>query len=92
MKLNCWPGCRAIIIKSMAGNEGKIVTCVRLRPAGWDNTFESNGVRWEVDRPLLCTFGTVDALPSVPDAWLRPLPPDHEVKAFDAVKELEKAE
>lgn len=89
--MNCKPNDLAMIIKSMAGNEGKIVTCIRLVDDQF-NYGPSYGPIWETDTILL-TVGmhtkTYKASHShVPDAWLRPIKGLDELEDIDQ-KELE---
>lgn len=81
-KLNCWPGCNAIIVRSMMGNEGKVVHCERI--ARLDERIESEcgesvmmithlgeHTTWLVDRPVLWSDG--HEYRAVKDVVLRPL-------------------
>ena len=80
-RLNCRPGDLAVVVRSSAGNEGKVVTCVRLWPPGTDNTHVEDGPVWEIDRPLVGVLRsrvTGDVIgrvfsPYMPDKLLRPL-------------------
>lgn len=47
-------GCRAVIVKSRAGNEGTVVTVLRYigKIDGW-----GGDDRWEIDTPLKNTLG-----------------------------------
>ncbi len=69
-KLNCWPGCWAIMVKSYAGNEGKVVRCVeflgemKFKMAGKD-------FAWRIDRKLPAASGGVSDVAM--DSALRPL-------------------
>ena len=73
--LNCKPGDLAIVVRSYAGNEGKILTCVRLasvseqRALGY--SVELEGPMWVTDRATVNTAGKTDFL--MPDDRLRPL-------------------
>ena len=56
--MNCKTGDLAIVVKSKAGNEGKIVTCLELIPA-YVNVLDVNGVFitfnqpfWKVDQEM----------------------------------------
>lgn len=69
MKLNCKQGDLAVVVRSWAGNEGKIVQCVRLLPGGPD--WIEDGPRWEIDRGVPSRNGY--PLFSVADSCLRPL-------------------
>lgn len=68
MKLNCKQGDLAVIVRSVAGNEGKIVMCMRL-VLGEKHLFK--GPRWQIDRPL--PHSTLGAGWTVADCALRPL-------------------
>ena len=68
MKLNCRPGDLAIVVKSAAGHEGKILTCLRYIGPVPGYSHKDN---WEVDRALPGTLGGMD--PIFPDSYLRPL-------------------
>jgi hypothetical protein len=73
MNLRCKPGDLALIVKSNAGNEGKIVECVRVLPNHkWcrRDGSEFDGAGWETEPPVRGCLG--DVAP-VPDAYLRPL-------------------
>lgn len=73
--LNCKQGDLAIVVKSTAGNEGKIVRCVGLHDSethdldGWP-TYNS-GPRWIIDRPLSGAIGRL--IYTCPDRFLRPI-------------------
>ena len=74
MSLNCKQGDLAIIVKSQAGNEGKIVVCDEflgdfelLTPSGCFTTEPC----WKVNIQLSGSFGFVDNI--VEDSKLRPI-------------------
>lgn len=48
------PGCLAVIIESVAGNTGKVVTPLRRIPDPVG--FEQGGDYWELDQPLSCVW------------------------------------
>lgn len=78
MGLNCKQGDLAIVVKSYAGNEGKIVRCIRLIPAGFGRFRESLGPLWEVDVELNIVDENGLKRPPVKiatDAHLRPIKP-----------------
>lgn len=59
--MNCKQGDMAVVIKSQAGNEGKVVTCLELMGSNpglvqYDNgktlLLEAIGIWWRVDRHL----------------------------------------
>lgn len=52
--MNCKEGDLAIIVSSEAGNEGKIVRCIRFigKVHGWDGSD-----RWKIDQELVGVFG-----------------------------------
>ncbi len=73
--MNCKPGDLAIIIASSAGNEGKIVRCVRLIKAK-DYWYKPSGQRyedatWEIDRLLPDYAGQLGR--TIGDSQLRPI-------------------
>lgn len=77
----CRVGDLAVIIKSVSGNEGKIVRCVKLHNSKTHDVDglrvdPRNGVRWVIETPLIgrdmLTWREVP-LYTVPDASLRPL-------------------
>lgn len=80
--MNCKKGDLAVIVRSMAGNEGRIVQCLRIATdaelseaniyTGLPHPF------WVTDKQLPCAFsfgghssGVSHAF--IPDAWLRPI-------------------
>jgi hypothetical protein len=74
----------AVIKKSMAGNEGKVVTCLEfVGPIGFIQhkghaLRMDSGDYWRVDRDLNLTGALpgevhVDFIPYVPDAFLMPI-------------------
>ena len=72
--MNCKQGDLAVIVRSYAGNEGKIVQCLRFVPNwirigadGW----ECCGPAWEVDRTLPKMTGWRSNI--IADSQLRPL-------------------
>lgn len=82
--MNCKQGDLAIIVKSLAGNEGKIVRCVRF--IGNDDAF-MYGDRWEIDVQLQASDGTYAN--SVSDSHMRPLRGDLLNDEITNTKELE---
>lgn len=72
--MNCKQGDLAVIVRSYAGNEGKIVRCVRLSyapcllPGG---ALIERCPLWETDAVLLGCSGRSDEF--VPDFQLRPI-------------------
>lgn len=66
--MNCKQGDLAIIVKSYAGNEGKIVRCLRYvgKVEGWIGRD-----RWETDTQIIGEFGSVTN--TVNDSYLRPI-------------------
>jgi hypothetical protein len=80
--MNCKPGDLAIVIKSAAGNEGKIVEV--LSPLGEDPVIgrtrwcKGRGFCWLVRSsglPISFKQGGFASEAPVPDAWLRPIRP-----------------
>jgi hypothetical protein len=50
--MNCKQGDMAVVIRSIAGNEGKIVSCLRFVPAGSfipGTKIKTTGDGWEID-------------------------------------------
>ena len=70
--MNCKPGDLAVIVRSRAGNEGKIVRCIRLATASEKFYFVS-GTYWLVDRELSTVFGRLASIAR--DDWMRPIRP-----------------
>lgn len=66
--MNCKPGDLVVMVRSEAGNEGKIFTCLRFVGAvpGWPQSDF-----WEIDMLLSDAIGTKK--PYAPDSFLRPL-------------------
>ena len=77
MTLNCKVGDLAIVVRSAAGNEGKIVRCVRLGNNGFflsrNNGVVDHGPSWVIDGALVGWRG--DLVSKVPDSFLRPIRP-----------------
>jgi hypothetical protein len=74
MNLNCRPGDLAIIVNSVAGNEGKIVRCIRLDPEHILRHIDGNlytTASWEVDEAVRGWAGDIHHF--VPDSKLRPI-------------------
>ena len=72
MKLNCKPGDLAVIVKSYAGNEGKIVTCLRLATHTEIEAFCMEcGDVWLIDRAIMQSPPSF--MPFIHDDQLRPL-------------------
>jgi hypothetical protein len=94
--MNCKPGDLAIIVKSVAGNEGKIVHCIKLI-----DVFDivNEGPVWEVDQQLdsvlvyKSSTGQFHFHKSttkhnhIADCCLRPIPPLDELD--EVTKEIE---
>ena len=72
--MNCKPGDLAVIVESSAGNEGKIVRCIRV--SQWKALLGPNGdvsgVVWEIEPPVP---GWLDGSPTAfaLDQCLRPI-------------------
>lgn len=72
--MNCKQGDLAVVVRSGAGNEGRVLTCLRLASRaeckaegfGW-----WAGAVWVTDAALACTYGPTTRL--YPDSRLRPL-------------------
>lgn len=75
--MNCKPGDLAVIVRSEMGNEGKLLTCIALHPAGYDNAAPWLGPMWETDRNDITCANMIDVPirnnSLVPDAFLRPI-------------------
>ncbi len=74
--LNCKPGDLAIVVKSRAGNEGKIVRVIRMATQEESNKVDP---AWLIDRPLSQVWrGSGLPRPAAPychDHVLRPIRP-----------------
>ena len=83
--MNCKQGDLAIVVKSRAGNEGKILKCIKFvgRVPGW-----CGEDRWEVDVRLRSRLGGVCI--TFRDAWLRPIRPSDEPDETLSWKEVPK--
>ena len=76
--MNCKQGDLAIVVRSYAGNEGKIVKCLKLYPAGSFSIPEIYGPVWDVGgefRRGNPQTGEVYTFKhgGMPDSFLRPL-------------------
>lgn len=74
MKLNCKAGDLAVVVKSEAGNEGKIVRCLRyLGYQLWRDRDNSPLCRptWEIDQGLYSLDGSLRS--EICDDQLRPI-------------------
>jgi hypothetical protein len=77
--MNCKQGDLAVFVRSKAGNEGKVVTCLRL--ARWDEINEARfahdaGPIWKIDRavPTLFPYGNdIRFADLAHDSMLRPI-------------------
>jgi hypothetical protein len=73
--MNCKPGELAVFVRSMSGNEGKIVRCLRIK-SDWDGLMKRDGsiepgVVWEIDPPVPAWSGNGTAYAL--DSYLRPI-------------------
>lgn len=68
--MNCKPGDIAVIVRSAAGNEGAIVTCIELIPRPVWFMDSMPGPTWRVDKVLRGVIFPTDV---VADCQLRPL-------------------
>ena len=78
MTLNCKVGDLAIVVRSVAGNEGKIVRCLELLPSGIDGAHPRQGALWRTDRALnRVEESGLKCSPAnlCPDSFLRPIRP-----------------
>lgn len=77
--MNCKQGDLAIIVRSYAGNEGKIIRCIRLHDSETRDLdggrVVPNGPRWVMDQVLP---GTRGRMYTIADAQLRPIRYDAE--------------
>lgn len=73
MNLKCRQGDLAIIIKSKAGNEGKVIACVKYvsTPPLFDLCGNEPYDYWEIDRALTSSAGR--QLKYIHDSWLLPI-------------------
>jgi len=72
--MNCKPGDLAIVINSCAGNEGRIVRCIRLTEYSGQTLPDGgreNCAVWEIDKPLPDFLGLYGLY--IGDYQLRPL-------------------
>lgn len=74
--MNCKPGDLAVIVRSLAGLEGRIVHCMRLADScNFDldgrMVLYDGGPRWVLEKPIVNSDG--DTLYTYADARLRPL-------------------
>lgn len=84
--MNCKPGDLAIFVRSNAGNEGLVVTCVRLATRFELDKFwfeVSDGPVWLIDEPVKM-FPSGRYSPLAKDRYLRPIRPQSD----DAVDEM----
>ena len=68
--MKCKKGDLAVIVHSYAGNEGKIVRCLRISEPDFFNPID-DGPRWLVDKKL--TTSNLRRTRTVADSQLRPL-------------------
>ena len=74
--MNCKQGDLAIIVRSTCGNEGKIVHCLELFPAGFALIHPDLGPVWRVDRRISSIWSNGSVAFDdchVPDSALRPI-------------------
>jgi hypothetical protein len=75
--MNCKQGDLAYVFKSQAGNYGRVVTCLKLHPAGSFNFIERLGAIWEVDKPMKSVYANGKLFETdrfyMADSYLRPL-------------------
>lgn len=72
--MNCKPGDLAVVVRSIAGNEGLVLTCLRLATESeMRDGYYWRGLApmWVTDRVSRNNIGGSDAL--MPDALLRPI-------------------
>ena len=77
MTLNCKVGDLDIVVRSQAGNEGKIVRCVQVAGNGLflnrNEEIIDLGPSWMVDRTVAGCLG--NPVSKIPDSYLRPIRP-----------------
>lgn len=81
--MNCKQGDMAVVVRSSAGNEGKVVTCVEylgrigLVEINGEPHYMASGDYWLVDRVLNLSKGDgrlfLDHAPYIPDSFLMPI-------------------
>lgn len=86
--MNCKEGDLAIVVRSIAGNEGKFVTCQRIAS---DDELKSTrflalGPVWVIDRALPTNMNSMLALAN--DCFLRPIRPGDLHETEDERKEV----
>lgn len=76
--MNCQPGDLAIIIKSFAGNEGKIVRCIKFIGSACSElgNLYCGTDYWLIDTHIQATDGSTG--PVARDCYLRPIHPTDE--------------
>ena len=74
--MNCKKGDLALVVRSSAANNGKLVTCLELLPPGSCNTSAEDGPLWRIDRELVWE-SPLGEFPGyvVPDWALMPISP-----------------
>jgi hypothetical protein len=85
--MNVKQGDLAIIIKSLAGNEGQIVSVVRpIIGRHIRNDYNLIGPFWQVTKPgkILNVAGKMVIYGAIPDAWLRPVSGLPEINKIDS--------
>jgi hypothetical protein len=96
MKLRCWPGCQALIVKGAPANVGKTVRCLRLlTPADVEKEWllREDGPWWQIDTTVLLYGIQGPTVPRsfIPDNVLVPITPPEgtDVSDADVVKPVE---
>lgn len=70
--MNCKAGDLAIVVRSVCGNEGRIVRCIRLLSVAECKQEQHISIFvWETDTPMLDSYG--DRMCRCTDAILRPI-------------------
>lgn len=71
--MNCRKGDLAIVVKSDAGNEGRIVRCIRLmtRAEKQALSYFRDEPMWITDTNMVSTWGTYDT--TMWDSYMRPI-------------------
>lgn len=88
--MRCKVGDLAIIVRSVAGNEGKIVRCLELvEDFQWLNAdgSESTEAAWRIDREIPTWKGRLTVFAK--DRYLRPIRPDADPESITTDEVLE---
>ena len=89
MELRCKPGGLALIIKSTAGNEGKVVQCIRIIPAESVYYDPTPGPVWEIDTQIVTNIGM--SVAAYYDQWMVPINDPNITLDEEAITTLKKS-